>query len=84
MRNSPVRFCPFAALHEGIATTINEVMSEALQQLQTRLDQLVVAHRKTPEKSAQHFSERVEIRVLSERIAALQLSERSTDSVDLR
>jgi hypothetical protein len=58
-------------------------MSEALQQLQARLEQLVVKHKKTPEKSAQHFSERVEIRVLSERIAAMELSERSADSADL-
>ena len=57
-------------------------MSEALQQLQSRLEQLVVKHKKTPEKSAQHFSERVEIRVLSERIAAMELSERPADSAD--
>jgi len=53
-------------------------MSEALQQLQARLDQLLARHTKTPSKSAQHFSERVEIRVLSERIAALELAEKNS------
>ena len=55
-------------------------MSESLQQLQARLNQLLAQHTKTPTKSAQHFSERVEIRVLSERIAALELAEKSSPS----
>ena len=53
-------------------------MSDARQLLQARLDQLLVVHAKTPSKSAQHFSERVEIRVLSERIAALELAEKES------
>lgn len=51
-------------------------MSEALQHLQARLTQLLEIHKKTPANSAQHFSERVEIRVVSERIFALELAER--------
>ena len=47
-------------------------MSEALQRMQAQLEQLVEAHKKTPTIWAQHFTERVKIRVLSERIAALQ------------
>jgi hypothetical protein len=47
-------------------------MSEALHQMQARLAQLIEAHKKTPERWAQHFTERVAIRVLSERIAALE------------
>jgi hypothetical protein len=47
-------------------------MSEALERMQARLEQLVEAHKKTPAVWAQHFTERVQIRVLSERIRALE------------
>jgi len=47
-------------------------MSETLQRLRARLTELVEQHKKTPAVWAQHFTERVEIRVLSERIAALE------------
>jgi len=50
-------------------------MSEELQRMQQRLQEMVESHKKTPVKWAQHFTERVAIRVLSERIAALEAAE---------
>jgi hypothetical protein len=50
-------------------------MSEALERMQSKLAELVEAHKKTPAVWAQHFTERVAIRVLTERVAALQALE---------
>jgi len=53
-------------------------MSEALQRMQAQLEQLVEDHKKTPAGwSGQLFTERVRIRVLSERIAALEALEKN-------
>jgi hypothetical protein len=58
-------------------------MSEALHQMRARLEQLVEAHKKTPVQWAgQHFTERVAIRVLSERIRAMEKIEENPPELD--